>query len=90
MNDDSKITENEKGDTGMEIVIARGKHIYIWKCSKMFALHLAQTTIHNKYTTYLERDILLRQCSYLCPILQTNCVLNSSHTTAGHRFSNTL
>ena len=30
MNDDSKITENEKGDTGMEIVIARGKHIYIY------------------------------------------------------------
>ena len=58
MNDDSKITENEKGDTGMEIVIARGKHIYIWKCSKMFALHLARTTIHNKYTTYLERHIV--------------------------------
>ena len=31
MNDDSKITENEKGDTGMEIVIARGKHIYIYE-----------------------------------------------------------
>ena len=30
MNDESKVTDNEKGDTGLEILIARGKHEYIY------------------------------------------------------------
>ena len=100
MNDDSKITENEKGDTGMEIVIARGKHIYIYgnalKClpciwpERPFITNILLIWRDKLSFTCKERDIQPRQCSYLCPILQTNCVLNSSHTTAGHRFSNTL